>query len=116
MKKTEESDLQIACVSWFRLQYPHLANLLWAIPNGGARDAKTGYWLKREGVLAGASDLVLFVPRPKYASLHIEMKSGKGRQTPEQKRMQLYLQQYGNKYIVCKTFDDFRSEIESYLN
>ena len=31
----EESQLQRICVKWFRLQYPELAVLLFAVPNGG---------------------------------------------------------------------------------
>lgn len=32
-----ESALQRTCVSWFRLQYPLIARLLFAVPNGGGR-------------------------------------------------------------------------------
>lgn len=41
-----EHELQVASVRWFRLQYPEYAPLLFAVPNGGARD-------KREGVPQG---------------------------------------------------------------
>ena len=38
-RRTEhtESDLQRQCVSWFRLQYPTDALMLFAVPNGGGR-------------------------------------------------------------------------------
>ena len=31
----DESRIQAACVKWFRLQYPHFAPNLFAVPNGG---------------------------------------------------------------------------------
>lgn len=61
--KHKESDTQIACVRWFRLQYPRLAMLLISIPNGGRRDVITGKILKAEGAVAGASDLILLLRR-----------------------------------------------------
>ena len=57
--RDEEHRLQSACVRWFRYQFPALAHSLFAVPNGGRRDAATGARLKDEGVLAGVSDLVL---------------------------------------------------------
>lgn len=42
----EEHRLQVACVRWFRLQYPALSHALFAVPNGGRRDAMTGAKLK----------------------------------------------------------------------
>ncbi len=48
-----ESQIQHDCLTWFRLQYPSLALLLFAVPNGGRRDAKTGARMKYEGVVRG---------------------------------------------------------------
>ena len=42
MREHNESQLQKSCVMWFRLQYPRLRYLLFAVPNGGARSAVTG--------------------------------------------------------------------------
>lgn len=47
----EEHDIQVACVDWFRYEYPHLAMNLFAVPNGGRRDRVTGAKLKAEGVV-----------------------------------------------------------------
>lgn len=41
-----EHDLQVACVEWFRYQYPRLTMRLFAVPNGGYRDRKTACKLK----------------------------------------------------------------------
>ena len=47
--KNDEHRIQSACVRWFRLKYPKLKNVLFAVPNGGRRDAITGARLKEEG-------------------------------------------------------------------
>lgn len=49
--RNEESKLQQSCITWFRLQYPRLAKLLFAVPNGSRRDVVTGAILKREAWL-----------------------------------------------------------------
>ena len=44
--KNEESRIQQSCIRWFRLQYPEHRLRLFAVPNGGKRDAVTGAILK----------------------------------------------------------------------
>lgn len=112
--KNEESRIQKACVRWFRLQYPRL--VLFAIPNGGNRNAVTGAILKSEGVLAGVSDLMLMHPAGGYHGLCIEMKTPKGRQQESQKQFQRQAEAAGYKYIICRSLDSFVAEIREYLN
>jgi hypothetical protein len=81
----EEHRLQAACVRWFNLQYPQLEGRLFAVPNGGRRDAVTGAKLKAEGVVPGVSDLILLKRNRHYGALLIEMKTSKGRLSPWQK-------------------------------
>jgi hypothetical protein len=109
----EESTLQIGCVRWFRYQYPKLT--LFAIPNGGNRNLVTASIMKREGVLAGVADLFLAYPSKGFHGLWIEMKTTKGRQSPEQKQFQFLMECNGYEYVVCHSFDEFRSEIEKYI-
>ena len=66
MKKDIEHALQCACVHWFRIQYPEYATLIFAVPNGGARNAITGARLKDEGVTAGVADLILLLPHREH--------------------------------------------------
>ena len=117
---TAEDKLQAACVTWFRLQYPHLT--MFAIPNGGNRNAVTGAMLKKTGTLAGVADL--FLVAPGYYELYegynshglfIEMKTGKNGQTASQKAFQQKAEDAGYKYAVCRTFDEFKQTIEDYL-
>lgn len=111
-----ESNLQKSCVRWFRLQYPKLASLLFAVPNGGARSAVTGAILKAEGVTKGVADLLLLVPVRNYHALCIEMKTAKGRQSTTQKQWEKAVTMQGYKYIVCRSFTDFVKQINEYLS
>ena len=111
----EEHEIQKSCIKWFRLQYPKFTGLLYAVPNGGKRDAITAAVMKSEGVLAGAPDLCLDVPNHHYHGLRIEMKTRKGTQQASQKEFQRNVESMGYKYILCRSFDDFRRMITQYL-
>jgi hypothetical protein len=110
-----ESKLQIQCVTWFKYQYPHLATLMFAVPNGGSRDKREAAIMKAEGITAGVSDLILNIRGGLHTQLAIEMKDVKGRQSPEQKRYQRYAEAVGIKYIICRSFQDFKDEVTNYL-
>lgn len=113
----EESRIQRTCVKWFRLARPAMKQLLFAVPNGGARNAATGAVLKAEGVLSGVADLILLIRSPdgRYGSLCIEMKTRKGRQRDTQREWQEAAEKAGNKYVICRSLDEFRHEIDDYL-
>lgn len=113
----EEHRIQSACVRWFSLQYPRLHGRLFAVPNGGRRDATTAAKLKAEGVVAGVADLILLKSNRDYGALLIEMKTLKGRQRDSQKQWQNIVCADGEyKYVVCRSFDDFQREVDDYLN
>lgn len=112
-----EHRLQTECVKWFRLQYPTLSHALFAVPNGGARDAVTGARLKAEGVLAGVADLILLRSTAEYGALLIEMKTPTGRQSEAQREWERRITRRGEyKYAVCRTLDDFRRVVNWYLS
>ena len=104
----KESVLQTACVKWFRLQYPDL--IIYAVPNGGSRNAREAQRLKAEGVLAGVADLVVLLPQGK--SLYIEMKVKGNKQTDNQKEFQKIAENLGHTYDVCYSFEEFKEVIE----
>ena len=110
-----ESKLQIQCVSWLKYQYPHLAPLFFAVPNGGSRNAREVGIMKAEGVTAGVSDLILNVPSGRYTQLDIEMKDGSS-QSREQKRYQRYAEAVGIKYVICKSYEHFQGVVLNYLD
>ena len=111
----DESNLQIACVRWFRLQYPSIAPLLFSVPNGGRRDAVTGAIIKAEGAVAGVSDLLLLLPSKNYHGLCIEMKTKTGKQSDAQKVWQKAVEEAGYKYVVVRDRGNFVFEVDLYL-
>lgn len=112
----DEHSIQVACVKWFRHEYPTLSKRLFAVPNGGRRDATTGARLKDEGVVAGVADLILLVPCKGFGALLIEMKTAKGRLSDTQKPWRKDLTAKGEyRYVVCRSFDDFRKAVKEYL-
>ena len=111
--KQPEHQLQVACVKWFRYQYPH--ELIWATPNGGQRNAIVGAKMKAEGALAGVPDLTIPKPAHDYNGLFIEMKAGKNKPTPEQKEIMNKLTAYGYKCEVCYTLAGFIEVVNDYM-
>lgn len=111
----EEHRIQVACVEWFRASHPQYRNLLFAIPNGGRRDAVTGRKMKEEGVLAGVADLFLALSSNGKHGLFIEMKTEKGTQQQSQKDFQKEVIKQGYEYVICRSLDDFCRAIKEYL-
>lgn len=112
----QESDMQIQCVRLFRIMHHDIQKLLFAIPNGGARNKVTGAILKAEGVVAGVADLLLLVPTRIYHGLCIEMKTEKGKQQNTQKEWQSLVEGQGYKYIVCHSVQEFLDGVNGYLS
>ena len=116
MVKSREAQLQSACIKWFRYQFPKLEKILIAVPNGGSRNMIEAANLKLQGVVAGCSDLLLLTPKNGFGCLCIEMKTDIGKQSKTQSEWQIEAEKSGNKYVVCRSFDQFRKEIINYLN
>lgn len=100
---------------WFRYRYPAYAPLLFAVPNGGARNAVTASILKAEGVVAGVADLLLLVPSGGWHGLAIEMKTPTGRQSESQRAWQRAVEGQGYRYAVCRSVEGFIEAVEGYL-
>lgn len=113
--KDEEHKLQVSMINWFRLQYPSMRHNLFAIPNGGRRDAATGRRLKDEGVLAGVSDLILLKSNRYYGALLIETKTKKGTQRESQKEWESKITADGYKYVIVRSLDEFIEVVTDYL-
>ena len=107
----EEHLIQSACVRWFRLQYKQY--LIWAVPNGGARNHVVAAQMKEEGQLPGVSDLVIVAD---HAILFVEMKTEKGKQSEYQIEFEKRITRLGFQYVVCRSFDDFKATVEHWLN
>lgn len=108
-----ESQIQQACIKWVRYQYPDL--IIYAIPNGGHRDAVTGAILKAEGVLAGVADIFVAKANKYHHGLYIEMKTAKGRQADSQRAFEQAVTREGYRYELCRSFEQFVTIIRTYL-
>ena len=108
--RQEDHNIQGAIVQYLRLR----GFEVFAIPNGGRRDAVTGAKLKAEGVSAGAADLIILLPIGNV--LFVEVKTAKGRQSPEQKAFQERVESLGFNYVIWRSVEDAEKFINSPLS
>lgn len=112
-----EAGAQEALFSWASYnytRYPEL-ELLYHIPNGGKRDARTAANLKRQGVKAGVPDLHLPVARGGYHGLYIELKVGSNKPTKLQNEWLCNLNKQHYLAIVCYGWQEAAERLISYL-
>ena len=107
----KEDDVQKACIRWFRLQHPskilfHVNNSVYA---NGLTAMKRQARLKSMGVLAGVSDLILCY---RGKTTFIEVKTDKGRQSPNQKSFETKAASSGFDYHIVRSFDQFKNLID----
>lgn len=98
--RSEEHNIQVGIVRYLRLR----GFEVFAIPNGGRRDAVTGARLKAEGATAGVADLEILLNNGK--SVFVEVKTEKGRQSDEQKEFQRRVEKLGFEYLIWRSVDD----------
>lgn len=113
-----EDQHQAAVVEWAAWNggaYPALC-LLFAIPNGGKRDARTAATLQRTGVKAGVPDLCLPVPSKGAHGLWVEMKKKGGRVDAKQAVWHERLRLMGYRVSVCYGADAAIRCIRNYLD
>ncbi len=121
-KGYSESKIQHTCVCWFRLTFPNVGKLLFAVPNGGWRGGRAGATMVYEGQVKGVADLILLHPSGGKSSLCIEMKVPKkkgsqaGRQSDEQKEWQTLVESHGSIYVICRGLIEFINAVCSYLS
>lgn len=112
-----EEALQSACITWFAEHYPALwqAKRLWAIPNAAKRGKALAAAMKRTGMVAGVSDLMLSVPRGPWAGMFIELKVGNNSLSAHQ---EAFIKEHEREYycVVCWTQESFIEEVKKYLN
>lgn len=117
-----EHNLQSAAFNYVALSFPKYSEFFFAIPNGGARSARTGAMLKREGVKRGIPDTMLAVPKRGYHGLFIELKrpdvkgKAKARTSAEQLMYIELFQSVGYLVRVVNCIEEFIELVEWYLN
>lgn len=106
---------QMLTVAWFRAQYPALALLLFAIPNGGQRNPATASRLKAEGVVPGIPDLFLAVPVGQDHGLFLEMKTPTGKASVSQTGIHAVLRAQGYQVAMAKGYEAAKDLLRRYL-
>ena len=100
-----EAILQQTLVSILKTLYPdYVINLsLSGISlNGSAKDnAQTMYSMIQQGFERGMPDLLLYLPNGKV--LNMELKTDKGKQSPDQVDVQNRLTKLGHNYYIIRT-------------
>lgn len=108
--QASEHQIQCAVARFLDLALDGIPNCIWwAVPNGGWRDRRTASKLKAEGVKPGVSDImILWGGR----LICIELKTAKGRQSPEQKQWADDATMAGAAYYVARSVE----QVEEFLS
>lgn len=115
-RKNEEAEIQTEFFNQVNLFFPFIPEkLLFAVPNGGSRNKIEAVNLKRQGVKPGVSDVLLLIPKKGFASLCLEFKTKKGRQSKEQKEFQKQAEMCGSKYVIVRSVKQAIDEMRRYL-
>ncbi len=100
--KHNESQIQSSIVRYIRYLYPN--SILFAVPNGNKRHIAIAANLKREGVMAGVSDLIWI----NEGKVHfLEVKAEKGYQSVNQKEFESQVKKQGFEYYILRSTKDF---------
>lgn len=111
-----EAKIQASCVAYLWNNYPETRGLYIHIPNEGNRSSKLdGSMRKALGLVAGAPDTFLFLPRGGKHGLAIEFKTDTGSQSEAQKEFQKRLERNNYEYRICRSLDQFKEIISEYL-
>ena len=127
-----ETNLQISCAKYMRLQYPNV--FVTAFPAGflfggdKSKRIRTGKMMKDMGYEPGTPDMLicqlgiekvsnnfsgfLYI---KKNGLFIEFKIGKGKLSENQIQAIEQLQKAGYKVEVVRSFDEFKTIVDNYL-
>ena len=110
-----EAKIQHKCIMWFDSEYPQYRGLLYHNylnpPN-----AITGRILKGLGLRKGVPDLTFALPINGKHGLYIEMKNEKGTLQKEQIKYKKLLTDVGYNWELCRSLEQFKTIINTYLN
>jgi len=109
---------QAAVVAWARnneRKYPFLW-MLHSSLNGLKRTKAAQGKAKASGMLSGVPDLFLPVPMGAFKGLYIEMKSAKGRISPEQSKFLKSVSDFGYAAFICYSAVEAIDKIKTYYN
>lgn len=114
MKLCAEDISLIQAMDWVR--YNKLDNVIWHVANERTCSPQSGQILKRKGVKAGVSDLVIARPSGKYHGAFIEVKTAVGKLSPAQKRFLEDMADEGYFTAICYSAESTIETIKEYLH
>ena len=94
-RKGPEHRAQVTFFDYMWRKHREIYDRLHATPNGGVRDALTGFEMKAEGQKRGFPDVTLNAARGVYHGLHLELKVGKNTMSDVQEGWQALLREEG---------------------
>ena len=93
------------------LQYLYHAGIFaFKYPTTGRYDTKKNTWIKTRGTITGVADIIMIMEEGK--TVWLEIKSPKGKQTPNQIEFQRKLEVRGHKYLVIRSVQDLIDWLE----
>ncbi len=114
--KHEESKIQQVIISWCELNKQKYKDIefIHHSPNGGFRNIREASRFKKEGVRAGFPDLFLAVPQKGFNGLFVEVKTSKGKLSPNQKLWKEKSINNGYAFYIVRSLEDFINVIKDY--
>ena len=123
MSKIKESSHQQQFISWCERHNFYTSHseydpnktyvgCVFSVPNGGVRKAIDMVMLKREGLLTGASDVVIMLPNK---TIYMEFKTDNGKQSQKQKDFQSVCEMLGHEYYLVFSSFEAVSILRGYL-
>jgi hypothetical protein len=118
-----EDRLQQECVMWFKNKFRPIRKLLYMNHNSGKKNIATATRDVAMGLTKGVPDLFLAIHRYAGSSrmmiadcgLYIEMKTAKGKSSPEQIELAALLESEGYRCEVVTSLEQFKALILDYL-
>lgn len=100
-----EFEIHKAVIDWLNL-YPAIRKFVIHIPNEGRRSQNYGKRLQALGMRKGASDLFIALPKRGFHGAWIELKSHKGRLSPDQRKFLDDMAEQDYFTQVCWSLDE----------
>lgn len=108
-----EHSIQTKVVQYIRTFHPEV--IICSIPNGSGTTASNRLHLHQEGLLAGMPDLFIAEARHGFNGMFVEMKTTKGTESKEQKKIRKQLNDKGYLVFVASSDRTAINLIEDYL-
>ncbi len=107
----KESNLSQDCFVWFHNTYPQFRGC-YCLNLNNSRNKIQAAWNKSSGLVAGRSDIALYLNETVYL---VEFKTEKGRQSVDQKKWQKIIESHGYNYYIIRHLDEFKEIINKII-